>query len=99
MEQIKRLFTEHPASVGENYLQHLGSAWYFAWQMTLGAANCFIHGLFPFLFEKTGSGRVAHLHDRMIVNRSRLPADPGSDSPRVPLSRSRGATDIHNPAT
>ena len=68
---MHRLFTEHPASVGETYFQHLCSAWYFAANMLLGALACLLHGLLPFLFEKTGSGRIAHLHDRMIVNRSR----------------------------
>ena len=70
-----RLFTEHPASVGETYFEHLCSAWYFAANMLLGALACLLHGLLPFLFEKTGSGRIAHLHDRMIVNRSRLPRE------------------------
>lgn len=72
MSGPKQLFTEHPASVGETWWQHLGSAWYFSAQMAMGAVCCLIHGLFPFLFEKSGSRRIEHLHDRMIVNRSRL---------------------------
>lgn len=71
MQYLKRLFMEHPASVGENYSQHLGSAWYFAWQMSLGAGACLLHGIFPFLFETSASQRIGHLHDRMIMNRSR----------------------------
>jgi len=77
---MKGLFTDHPASVGESYFQHLGSAWYFALNLFLGALACLAHGLLPFLFEKTGSGRVAHLHDRMITNRSRLPKVTSADS-------------------
>jgi hypothetical protein len=83
LQDLKRLFTEHPASVGENYLQHLGSALYFAWQMGLGAAACLLHGIFPFLFETSGSQRIGHLHDRMIMNRSRClqPDAAGAVSP------------------
>ena len=75
MARLKQLFTDHPASVGESYVQHLCCAWYFAWQMSLGALNCLVHGLLPFLFERSGSARIEHLHDRMVVNRSRKPAD------------------------
>ena len=79
---MKCLFTEHPASVGETWFQHLCSAWYFAGQMFLGCLACLLHGLVPSLFEKTGSGRITHLHDRMVLNRSRLPRsepDPAED--------------------
>ena len=79
---MPRLFTDHPASVGETYSQHLCSAWYFSAHMLFGAFCCFMHGLLPFLFEKTGSNRIAHLHDRMIVNRSRLPQQPGKPEDR-----------------
>jgi hypothetical protein len=90
---MKHLFTEHPVSVGETYLQHLGSAWYFAWQLTMGALNCLVHGLFPFLFEKSGSGRVADLYDRMIINRSRLAPESAI---RQDLAGSADTTDIQH---
>ena len=35
-----------------------------------------LHGLFPFLFVKTGSTTVRHLHDEMITHRSRDRAAP-----------------------
>jgi hypothetical protein len=64
-------FTEHPASVGETYAEHMASAWSFSGRMALGALACFLHGLFPFLFTRTGSGIINELHGRMILNRSR----------------------------
>ena len=64
-------FTEHPASVGETYSEHMASAWSFSARMAVGALACFIHGLFPFLFTRTGSGIIGELHNRMILNRSR----------------------------
>jgi hypothetical protein len=96
---MKHLWTEHPASVGETYLQHLGSAWYFAGQMTLGALVCFVHGLLPFIFEKSASGRVAHLYDRMIFNRSRLTPNRPIGTPPPPPVGTVGATDFHHPVS
>jgi hypothetical protein len=64
-------FTEHPASVGETYGEHMASAWSFSARMAAGALACFMHGLFPFLFTRTGSGIIAELNSRMILNRTR----------------------------
>ena len=66
-----KLFTEHPASVGESYGEHLAMASGFGLRMILGGCACLIHGLLPFLFVKTGSAQVATLHDRMVTNRRR----------------------------
>ena len=64
-------FTQHPASVNETYLEHLGSAWSFAFQMIAGGLACALHGLFPFLFGSTGSSTIRGLHERMVSNRVR----------------------------
>ena len=88
---MKHLFTEHPASVGETYLEHLHSAWWFAGQMALALVACLVHGLLPFCFKTTGSGRIALLYDRMITNRSKLPRDrqPNEESPAWPMLGTR----------
>jgi hypothetical protein len=68
---IDRLFLDHPHSVGETYLEHMGSAGRFGSRMILSGVACMLHGLFPFLFVKTGSNTVRTLHDTMVVNRRR----------------------------
>jgi len=68
--ELKRLFTEHPASVGETYLEHLCTATGFATRMLLGSAACFLHALFPFAFRHTASECIEQLHDRMVMNRN-----------------------------
>lgn len=68
-----KLFTEHPASVGETYGEHFVMASSFGLRMIAGGIACLIHGLLPFLFVKTGSLQVATLHDRMVANRRRKP--------------------------
>lgn len=72
MKPTFRAFTKHPASVGETYIEHMGSAFYFAGTMLAASIACFIHGLFPFLCVKTGSKAVTLLHHRMVTHRSRL---------------------------
>jgi len=73
-------FTEHPASVGETYGEHMASAWGFAARMALGAGACFVHGIFPFLCVTTGSGTIRELYARMISHRLRPSAQSGFDS-------------------
>jgi hypothetical protein len=74
------LFTEHPASVNETYLEHMGQASSFGSEMILCGIACLFHGLFPFLFEKTGSNAIRRLNERMVLNRVRnirsTPVDP-----------------------
>lgn len=64
-----KAFTQHPESVGETYFQHLGQASSFAASMAVGAICCFLHGLFPFAFQSTGSRRIRALHERMVTHR------------------------------
>jgi Family of unknown function (DUF6356) len=68
---IDRLFLDHPRSVGETYLEHMGHAGRFGSRMILAGFACMLHGAFPFLFVKTGSNAVRTLHDNMVVNRRR----------------------------
>ena len=69
---LSKLFTDHPSSVGETYWQHMGMAFSFAVAMIGAGLACLLHGIFPFLFVKTGSRTITQLHDRMVTNRSRL---------------------------
>ncbi len=66
-----RLFSEHPASVGEDYFEHLRAASSFGGRMLLGGLACLAHGIFPFLFTTTGSGLIRQLHADMVQNRQR----------------------------
>jgi len=69
---IVRPFTDHPASVGESYTQHMGQALYFGSRMVLAGLACLIHGVLPFLFVRTGSRAIAELNDRMVSRRAPL---------------------------
>jgi hypothetical protein len=64
-----RRFTDHPATVNETYLQHMGSAFGFGSSMLVGAFACFVHGLFPWLCLTRGSDTIRVLHRRMVTHR------------------------------
>lgn len=68
---IKRAFTEHPASVGESYTQHMGMAFGFGGKMVLAGLACLLHGIFPFLFKCAGRNCIEDLHRRMVTHRDR----------------------------
>ena len=74
-----RSFTEHPASVGESYGEHLGRATCFGLRMMFAGLACLVHGVLPFLFERTGSRAIAELNERMVVNRRRVRTPIASD--------------------
>jgi hypothetical protein len=75
-------FSEHPASVGENYFVHLRHALGFSLSMFKGGLACFVHAIFPFLCTKTGSGIIASLNTRMITNRHAASAPNRPESGR-----------------
>jgi len=70
---IKRIFTEHPSTVGESYGEHLVTAAGFGTRMLIAGSACMIHALLPFLFEKTGSRAIAELNIRMVTGRRNSP--------------------------
>jgi hypothetical protein len=78
---MRRHFTEHPASVGETYFEHLCAASGFAIRMLGGAIACFIHALLPFTFQHTGSDCISDLHERMILKRRRVASNASSTAP------------------
>jgi hypothetical protein len=68
---LPKIFSHHPASVGETYGEHLATASGFGLRMIAGGFACMVHGLLPFAFEKTGSNQIRMLHERMVTNRDR----------------------------
>ena len=72
MTKLRRLFTDHPSTVGETYTQHFVSAAGFAIQMMIGAICCLVHAVLPFLFQTTGSGKIQRLYSEMVMHRIRI---------------------------
>ena len=72
---IRRLFLDHPESVGESFTEHFGVASSFG--LTMIAAGCasLVHAFVPALFKTTGSRTVARLHQRIVDMRAAKAAD------------------------
>jgi len=71
LDSLRSLFTAHPNSVGEGYLQHLRVAARFSLTMFAAGILCFVHALLPFLFTEIGSKTIERLHKNMIEKRDR----------------------------
>lgn len=71
---MKNLFTEHPKSVNETYLEHMHMSSSFGFWLLLATCCAFVHAILPFLFEKTASGIIKGLYGRMVSNRIVKPA-------------------------
>jgi len=69
-----KLFTSHPDSVGESYPRHAAFAISFGFRMFVGALACMLHGLFPFLFQRTGSRIILELHQQLVTHRPQVAA-------------------------
>lgn len=79
------IFTKHPRDVGETYFEHMIHAGKYGFGMLFGSFACFIHAIFPFLCEKTGSNiflkmtdhyvsRMPHAEERMVVIADKIAA-------------------------
>jgi hypothetical protein len=62
-KSFKRLFTEHPNSVGESYIKHCVVAIFFSISLLFAGVVCLIHAIFPFLFVDTASSIAGWIID------------------------------------
>ena len=67
---IRRIFLDHPKTVGETYWQHFGVATGFGRTMIGGGIKAVLHGLFPNIFQTAGSDTVRQLHAILVEKRT-----------------------------
>lgn len=56
---------KHLKLVNENYFKHMFEAWLIVATLIFSAVVCFIHSIFPFLFQTTASNKL-----KWILNRT-----------------------------
>ena len=61
---LSRLFTDHPESVDETYLEHMRFAGGFSGRLFLAGLAALVHAFLPFLFEKTASSMIRDMYAR-----------------------------------
>ena len=72
---VRRLFLDHPATVGESYTEHFGVAGRFGMTMIKGGLGALVHAFIPALCKTRGSDTVAELHRQMVLKRGAVAAD------------------------
>lgn len=72
---LKRLFLDHPASVGESYPEHFGVATRFGLTMIGAGLAALVHGVLPAAFKTTGSRTVIRLNQQIVDKRAAAGAD------------------------
>lgn len=66
----RNIFTDHPNSIGETYWEHLVAAACIGGRLIKASFYCFVHAVFPFLYEKAGSQEIRDLHELIAANRT-----------------------------
>jgi hypothetical protein len=69
---MKNIFTKHPNSIGESYMQHLIKGVGFSIKLIVISCKAFIHAIMPCFFENSASDKVAELNDVMQKRKSQI---------------------------
>ena len=67
---FRRLFLDHPASVGESFTEHFGVASRFGLRLVAGGARCLVHAVLPFAWKTAGSDTVIALNADLVAKRA-----------------------------
>lgn len=74
---LQRMFREHPAKVGESYVEHLVFAFGFSARLFRAAFAAFVHGVVPCLHETTASAAVLDMNDELRARRASMAQGSG----------------------
>ncbi len=66
---LRALFTDHPASVGESYVEHLRAGLGTAAKLVAAAGACVVHAVVPGLCRTTASTAILRLHAEVMPRR------------------------------
>ena len=66
---FRRLFLDHPESVGESYAEHFRVASGFGVTMIVGGLGAVLHAFLHFVCKTRGSDTINALHARMVAKR------------------------------
>ena len=75
MPNLKEIFHDHPARVGESYVEHMFFALGFAARLFRAAFAALVHGVVPCLHETTASTEVLAMHDEIRARRALMNQD------------------------
>ena len=81
---LRRLFVEHPQSVGESYSEHFSVASWYGVRLLGAGLDCMVHALRPCFFMRSGSATIERLHGHMTGRLGPLGAGQSSDRSAAP---------------
>lgn len=67
---FRKLFLDHPATVGETYTEHFGVASSVGFAMIRGGLGALVHAVIPAFCKNTGSTTIDRLHARIVESRA-----------------------------
>ena len=67
---IRRIFLDHPRTVGESYTEHFGVAAGFGAVMIWGGLKAVAHAFVPSICKTSGSDTVRSLHAKLVEKRA-----------------------------
>lgn len=68
--------SRHLRENNQGYFEHACDAWGYAGKSALASVSFFIHGIFPFTFEHTGSSHVNNIHQDIKAKMERMQTKP-----------------------
>ena len=71
---FRRLFLDHPATVGESYFEHFGVAARTGMTLVGAGAAALVHAVLPCVFKTTGSRTIIRLHREIAEKRAAVAA-------------------------
>ena len=95
LHALTRSFTEHPASAGESYARHMGTASGYALRLIGGGLAAAMHGLLPFLFQTTASDMIFKMHDEMQEMQARRAGVAPTGRSGAPVPDAGPAPSLH----
>lgn len=68
---MKNIFTEHPKTIGETYVEHLLYASGVGWRCLKIAGIAFCHAVLPFTFEHTAGDMIQELAVALMTRQNK----------------------------
>ena len=72
------VFTDHPASVGETYAEHMAVALVYGARLLCAGCAAIVHAIVPALFETTASEAIRAMHAEIEDRGARSKGPPAA---------------------
>ncbi len=82
MSALNRIFSEHPAKVGESYFEHMVFAFRFSGRLLRASMAALLHGFVPCLCETTASQSILDMHAEISARRAQMAKSATPAAPR-----------------